>query len=98
EYCRGGVDLRSVGERATITNMTGEVGGVTGYGAPDDKSVAYLMEYRGITRDHAERLCRGLSSDAGAEYCEVIEIDAGAVRPLIALPGDPGNGRYIGEA
>ena len=98
EYCGDAVESLSVDERATMTNMTAEVGGFTGYVAPDDKSVAYLMEYRGITRDHAERLCRGLSSDAGAEYCEVIEIDAGAVRPLIALPGDPGNGRYIGEA
>src|SRR6266550_1345375 len=98
EYCGDAVESLSVDERATMTNMTAEVGGFTGYVAPDDKTVAYLMEYRGITRDHAERLCRGLSSDAGAEYCEVIEIDAGAVRPLIALPGDPGNGRYIGEA
>src|SRR5207247_2319584 len=72
-------------------------GGFTGYVAPDEKTVAYLMEYRGMTRDAAERLCQGLSSDAGAEYCQVIEIDAGAIRPLIALPGDPGNGRYIAE-
>src|SRR5437870_3296067 len=98
EYCGDAVASLSVDERATMTNMTAEVGGFTGYVAPDDKTVAYLMEYRGITRDQAERLCRGLSSDAGAEYCEVIEIDAAAVRPLIALPGDPGNGRYIGEA
>jgi len=98
EYCGDAVESLSVDERATMTNMTAEVGGFTGYVAPDDKTVAYLMEYRGITRDQAERLCRGLSSDAGAEYCEVIEIDAGALRPLIALPGDPGNGRYIGEA
>src|SRR5207249_2490778 len=98
EYCGDAVESLSVDERATMTNMTAEVGGFTGYVAPDDKTVAYLMEYRGMTRDQAERLCRGLSSDAGAEYCEVIEIDAGAVRPLIALPGDPGNGRYIGEA
>src|SRR6266568_512725 len=98
EYCGDAVESLSVDERATMTNMTAEVGGFTGYVAPDDKTVAYLMEYRGMTRDQAERLCRGLSSDAGAEYCEVIEIDAGAVRPLIALPGDPGNGRYIGQA
>src|SRR5467141_2702813 len=98
EYCGDAVESLSVDERATMTNMTAEVGGFTGYVAPDDKSVAYLMEYRGITRDHAERLCRGLSSDAGAEYCEVIEMDAGAIRPLVALPGDPGNGRAIAEA
>jgi 3-isopropylmalate/(R)-2-methylmalate dehydratase large subunit len=98
EYCGDAVESLSVDERATMTNMTAEVGGFTGYVAPDEKTVAYLMEYRAMTRDAAERLCRGLSSDAGAEYCQVIEIDAGALRPLIALPGDPGNGRAIAEA
>ena len=98
EYCGDAVESLSVDERATMTNMTAEVGGFTGYVAPDEKTVAYLMEYRGLTRDAAERLCRGLSSDAGAEYCQVIEIDAGAIRPLVALPGDPGNGRSIAEA
>src|SRR5437764_7158279 len=97
-YCGDAVESLSVDERATMTNITAEVGGFTGYVAPDDKTVAYLMEYRGITRDHAERLCRGLSSDAGAAYCEVIEIDAAAIRPMIALPGDPGNGRAIEQS
>ncbi len=97
EYCGDAVESLSVDERATMTNMTAEVGGFTGYVAPDQKTVAYLMEYRGMTRDAAERLCRGLASDPGAEYCQVIEIDAGMIRPLIALPGDPGNGRYIAE-
>src|SRR2546426_776384 len=97
EYCGDAVESLSVDERATMTNMTAEVGGFTGYVAPDEKTVAYLMAYRGMARGAAERLCRGLASDADAEYCEVIEIDAAAIRPLIALPGDPGNGRYIAE-
>src|SRR3989442_5971043 len=81
-----------------MTSMAAEVGGFTGHVAPDEKTVAFLMGYRGMPRDAAERLCQGLSSDAGAEYCQVIEIDAGAIRPLVALPGDPGNGRSIAEA
>src|ERR1700704_402546 len=97
EYCGDAVALLSVDERATMTNMTAEVGGFTGYVAPDEKTVAYLMEYRGMTREAAARLCHGLASDAGAAYCQVIEIDAGAIRPLIALPGDPGNGRAIAD-
>src|SRR5438067_2497228 len=98
EYCGDAVESLSVDERATMTNMTAEVGGFTGYVAPDEKTVAYLMAYRGMARGAAERVCHGLASDADAEYCEVIEIDAAAIRPLIALPGDPGNGRYIAEA
>ncbi len=98
EYCGDAVESLSVDERATMTNMTAEVGGFTGYVAPDDKTVAYLMEYRGMARGEAERLCRGLASDADARYCQVIEIDASAIRPMMALPGDPGNGLYIEAA
>jgi 3-isopropylmalate/(R)-2-methylmalate dehydratase large subunit len=98
EYCGDAVESLSVDERATMTNMTAEVGGFTGYVAPDEKTAAYLMEYRGMSRAAATRLCQNLASDPGAEYCEVIEIDASAIRPMIALPGDPGNGQYIEDA
>src|SRR5881396_2847930 len=80
EYCGDAVESLSVDERATMTNMTAEVGGFTGYVAPDEKTVAYLMEYRGMTRDAAERLCQGLSGDAGngryiAETAERVRVD-----------------------
>jgi len=95
EYCGDAVEALSVDERATMTNMTAEVGGFTGYVAPDAKTVEYLMDYRGLARPEAERLCEGLASDPDAEYCNVIEIEAAAIRPMIALPGDPGNGLAI---
>src|SRR5438094_780501 len=95
EYCGDAVESLSVDERATMTNMTAEVGAFTGYVAPDAKTVEYLVEYRGMSRAEAERRWAGLATDPDAEYCEVIEIDAGAIRPMIALPGDPGNGRAI---
>ena len=98
EYCGDAVESLSVDERATMTNMTAEVGGFTGYVAPDEKTAAYLVEYRGMSRAAATRLCQDLASDPGAEYCEVIEIDAAAIRPMMALPGDPGNGQYIEDA
>jgi 3-isopropylmalate/(R)-2-methylmalate dehydratase large subunit len=97
EYCGSAIAALSVDERATMTNMTAEVGGFTGYVAPDDKTADYLMAYRGMSRAAAERACRDLASDPDAAYCEVIEIDAARIRPMVALPGDPGNGRYIEE-
>ncbi|MGH7752363.1 MAG: 3-isopropylmalate dehydratase large subunit, partial [Gemmatimonadales bacterium] len=97
EYCGPAVEELSVDERATMTNMTAEVGGFTGYVAPDEKTVAFLMEYRGIDRSEAQRLCRGLASDPDAEYEQVIEIDAATLQPMIALPGDPGNGLSISD-
>lgn len=97
EYCGSAIEALSVDERATMTNMTAEVGGFTGYVAPDDKTVDYLMAYREMSRTGAQRACSDLASDPDATYCEVIEIDAARIRPMVALPGDPGNGRYIDE-
>jgi 3-isopropylmalate/(R)-2-methylmalate dehydratase large subunit len=97
EYCGSAVEALSVDERATMTNMTAEVGGFTGYVVPDARTVDYLMEYRGTSRAEAEQRVAGLTSDPGAEYCQVIKIDAASLRPMIALPGDPGNGMNIDD-
>jgi len=43
----------------------------------------------------AEAMLQGLASDQGAEYAEVIELDAAEITPMVATPGDPGNGKYI---
>ena len=97
EYCGETVEGLSVDERATMTNMAAEVGAFTGVIAPDAQTVQYLVEQRGMARADAERLCEGLFSDPGAEYVTEIEIDAGSLKPMIALPGDPGNGKAIAE-
>ena len=80
-----------------MTNMAAEVGAFTGIIAPDEKTVEYLVAQRGMTPDAARALCEGLYSDEGATYVQEIEIDAAPIRPMIALPGDPGNGIYIDE-
>jgi len=64
----------SVDERAHHDQHTAEVGGFTGYVAPDAKTVDYLVAYREDVAHTGGAAMRGLSSDAGAEYCEVIEI------------------------
>jgi 3-isopropylmalate/(R)-2-methylmalate dehydratase large subunit len=95
EYAGDAVEALSIDERATMTNMAAEVGAFTGIVAPDAKAVQYLVEERGVDRAYAESLCAGLYSDDDAEYVKVIEIDASAIRPMVALPGDPGNGIHI---
>src|SRR5690554_5983633 len=97
EYAGEAVEALSVDERATMTNMAAEVGAFTGIVAPDRKTVDYLVEQRGMDRARAEALCEGLFSDPDAEYVKVIEIDASRIRPMVALPGDPGNGVYVDE-
>lgn len=97
EYAGEAVEELSIDERATMTNMAAEVGAFTGIVAPDARAVDYLVDERGMDRARAESLCEGLASDADAEYVKVIEIDASTIRPMVALPGDPGNGLYIDE-
>jgi len=97
EYAGDAVEALSVDERATMTNMAAEVGAFTGIIAPDARVVEYLVAERGMDRSRAGALCEGLFSDPDAEYVKVIEVDAAAVRPMVALPGDPGNGLHVDE-
>jgi len=95
EYAGEAIEDLSVDERATMTNMAAEIGGFTGIVAPDKKAVDFLVERRGMDRAKAEAMIQGLYSDPGAQYAHVIELDAAEITPMVATPGDPGNGKYI---
>lgn len=104
EYAGEAIEGLSVDERATLTNMAAEIGGFTGLvasassdGEPNARAVEFLMARRGLSRRVAEEWCAPWFSDPGATYATVIEIDAAALRPMIALPGDPGNGMFVDE-
>ncbi|HYM77666.1 MAG TPA: aconitase family protein [Candidatus Dormibacteraeota bacterium] len=97
EYAGEAIEELSVDERATMTNMAAEIGGFTGIVAPDKKAVDFLVERRGVDRKKAEAMIEGLYSDPGAQYAHVIELDAADITPMVATPGDPGNGKYIRE-
>jgi 3-isopropylmalate/(R)-2-methylmalate dehydratase large subunit len=95
EYAGEAIEGLSVDERATMTNMAAEIGGFTGIVAPDKKAVDFLVERRGMERAKAEGMIAGLYSDQDAQYAHVIELDAAEIRPMVATPGDPGNGKYV---
>ena len=97
EYAGEAIEALSVDERATMTNMAAEIGGFTGIVAPDKKAVDFLVERRGMDRKKAEGMIEGLYSDPGAQYAHVIELDAAEITPMVATPGDPGNGKYVRE-
>ena len=97
EYAGPVVERLSVDERATMTNMAAEVGAFTGLVAADERTVEFLVRERGMDPARARALVDGVYSDPGADYVKVIEIDASRLRPMVALPGDPGNGLYIDE-
>jgi 3-isopropylmalate/(R)-2-methylmalate dehydratase large subunit len=95
EYSGEAIEELSVDERATMTNMAAEIGGFTGIVAPDSKVVDFLVERRGMDRAEAERRIEGLESDPDAQYAHVIELDASEIYPMVATPGDPGNGKFV---
>ena len=97
EYTGDAVRALSVDERATMTNMAAEVGAFTGIVAPDAKTVDFLVAHRGMPRADAERLCDGLVSDPDARWSETLVFDAADVASMVALPGDPGNGKPLAE-
>ncbi len=97
EYAGPVVERLSVDERATMTNMAAEVGAFTGLVAADERTVEFLVEERGMDAARARALVDDVHSDPGAGYVKIIEIDASRLRPMVALPGDPGNGLYIDE-
>ena len=97
EYSGEAIEALGVDERATMTNMAAEIGGFTGIVAPDEKVIDFLVERRGMNRTEAETLIEGLESDADAHYAHVIELDAAEIYPMVATPGDPGNGKFVRE-
>jgi 3-isopropylmalate/(R)-2-methylmalate dehydratase large subunit len=92
EFGGTAISQLSTDERTTLTNMTAELGGFTGLVAPDEETIRFLRERRGIEFQIAPWMC----SDAGARYADTIRIDCGTVTPMVAAPGDPGNGIALG--
>jgi 3-isopropylmalate/(R)-2-methylmalate dehydratase large subunit len=93
EFSGNAISQLSTDERATLTNMTAELGGFTGIVAPDEETVRFLRERRGV----AFTIEPWMRSDPGAQYADTIRIDCSAVTPMVAAPGDPGNGVALGS-
>jgi 3-isopropylmalate/(R)-2-methylmalate dehydratase large subunit len=93
EFCGDAIAGLSTDERATLTNMTAELGGFTGIVAPDDETLRFLRERRGVEFV----LEPWMRSDQGATYAETLHVDCAVVPPMVARPGDPGNGLPLAE-
>ncbi len=91
EYAGEGVKTLSVPERATITNMGAELGATTSI-FPSDEITKEFLKAQGREEDYTE-----LSSDADAEYDEVIDINLDELKPLAACPHSPDNIKTIEE-
>jgi 3-isopropylmalate/(R)-2-methylmalate dehydratase large subunit len=88
EFCGAAVRAMSIDERATLTNMVAELGGFTGIVEPDGETLRFLRERRGIVFD----IEPWMHSDADAAYADTLVLDGTQLSPMVAAPGDPGNG------
>jgi 3-isopropylmalate/(R)-2-methylmalate dehydratase large subunit len=93
EYQGEGLQDLDTDERATLTNMAAEIGGFTGLIAPDLETLRFVQERRGV----ALVLESWMQGDEGAEYAHTLEVDCATLGPMLARPGDPGNGLALSE-
>ncbi|MDB5850362.1 MAG: 3-isopropylmalate dehydratase [Rhodoferax sp.] len=93
EFAGDVVAALSIDERATLTNMTAELGGFTGIVAPDAETVRFLKQRRGVDFSIAP----WMHSDPDAAYAEVLTVDCSRLSPTVAAPGDPGNALPIAQ-
>ena len=91
EYTGEGVRSLSIPERATIANMGAELGATTSI-FPADENARQFMKAQGREKDFVEML-----PAPDATYDDVIEIDLGALVPMVALPHMPDNVQTVEE-
>ena len=93
EFSGEAVRAMATDERATLCNMVAELGGFTGLVAPDAETVRFVRERRGQQITLEPWMC----SDAGAAYEGEIAVDAASLSPMVARPGDPGQGLALAD-
>tara|TARA_B100000676_G_scaffold305319_1_gene359259 strand:- start:382 stop:1629 length:1248 start_codon:yes stop_codon:yes gene_type:complete len=85
EYVGPVAEQMTIAQRWTISNMGVEVGAKFALFEADQKTEDFLHER--VTRDYEP-----VKADAGARYEMEYEFDLSDLTPMVARPGDPGNG------
>ena len=93
EFTGDGIAQLSTDERATLTNMCAELGGLTGIVAPDWETVRFLKERRGVDFLMED----WMHSDPDAHFEHQIDIELSSLSPMVAKPGDPGQGLVLAD-
>jgi len=97
EFTGEAIRYLGMADRFSIANMVIEAGAKNGIFAVDDVTLDYLEERKEANGGlRAEPKIH--TSDADAEYCQVITIDTAALSPVIAYPFLPSNGKPVEQA
>jgi len=93
EYAGAAIDAMSMEERMTVCNMSIEGGARCGYINPDEKTFDYLKGRpyapEGPAWERAVAWWRGMASDPGADYDDVVELDGAAIEPSVTWGINP---------
>jgi 3-isopropylmalate/(R)-2-methylmalate dehydratase large subunit len=86
DHTSPGISMES---RFAIANMSVEAGAANGIFVPDDALREYLVRRDGALRipEDSGETGAWLKPDPDAHYVRELEIDAGKIEPLVALPG-----------
>jgi 3-isopropylmalate/(R)-2-methylmalate dehydratase large subunit len=94
EYTGEAIRSLSMEERMTVCNMSIEAGARAGLIAPDDTTFEYLREKKysptGAAFDEIVSKWRYLTTDDGATYDAIVEINADEVAPQVTWGTNPG--------
>jgi 3-isopropylmalate/(R)-2-methylmalate dehydratase large subunit len=92
EYAGPAIEALSMEGRMTICNMTIEGGGRAGMIAPDDTTFEWIEGREAAPEDFEAAVAdwRELYTDADARFDKEIEVDAGALSPLVTWGTTPG--------
>jgi 3-isopropylmalate/(R)-2-methylmalate dehydratase large subunit len=93
EFTGEGIAHLSIDERATLTNMCAELGGLTGIVAPDAQTLRFIRERRGVDAVIED----WMHSDPDAAYAHHMAVDMRTLSPMVARPGDPGQGLALAD-
>jgi 3-isopropylmalate/(R)-2-methylmalate dehydratase large subunit len=85
EYVGPVASQMSMAQRWTVTNMGVEVGAKFAMFEGDEKTDAFL-------KDRVTRPYEHVTADSDAAYVAEYEFDLSDLTPMVARPGDPGNG------
>jgi 3-isopropylmalate/(R)-2-methylmalate dehydratase large subunit len=93
EYAGSSIRGLSMEGRMTVCNMAIEGGARAGLIAPDEKTFAYVMGRphapKGAAWEAAMTYWQSLTSDPGAHYDKVVEIDAAEIAPVVTWGTSP---------
>jgi 3-isopropylmalate/(R)-2-methylmalate dehydratase large subunit len=93
EYAGAAVRAMAIEARMTLCNLNIEMGGRSGFIAPDERTLSWLagrpFAPKGAMWDRALAHWRTLKSDEGAQFDREYVLDASAIEPQITWGTDP---------